>query len=816
MPVVGLLGPNSGQRMIACVAALFGVLLTGVTCSFLPFSVAGLPLLLGAVGSVSVLLFVVPSSPFAQPWAIIGGNVASAIVGVLCAHFIPQPVVAAAVSVGGAILVMSLLRCMHPPGGASALAGVMGGPAVLAASYAYPAILLVDCVVLVAAAWLIHQFTGHRYPHVQAAAPAQPAVQAQPAGFGASPPPRSASPAFAPAALDRLARQAASAPASPVFGATTVTPTTFDLKHLRLSVKATLLVAMSLIALAVVTFFATRYIMSSGAESRAVERQEANMRVARDILNQYGTGFSVVDDQLLIGSRPLNGFVAPVDRVKQLVGGTATVFLGDRRITTNVKNPDGSRAIGTTLTSDEVRHAVLQQGQSYRGRADILGRSFFTAYDPIRDQSGKVIGILYVGIPASDFLSDVSRAETQIAAIGAVVTLLAALIGLMLTRRMFAPLSDVCDRMGELARGKNDIEIANTDRHDEIGTIARAVAVFRDLALSKEAADAMQQAVVSTLADQLRRLADGDLTTRIDVQFPDDYAQIQTDFNAAVAALDEAMGSISEHSADIRSAVVDLSRASDGLAQLTEQNAANIEEASAGLDEATAKGQDNADQVRKAKAVITAATAGTSAGSAILRDAVAAMNEIGESSSKIANITGIIDGLAFQTNLLALNAGVEAARAGDAGAGFAVVAAEVRALAQRSADAAREIKALISVSSQQVQSGAELVDRTGVALTGIAGEIDTIATLVGQIAESTVQQASGLSVVNTSIGDISSMTQRSAASVEENNAVTHSLAGDATTLDALVARFRISDAQADHGRPAQHGHAGYQGSRMAA
>ena len=201
--------------------------------------------------------------------------------------------------------------------------------------------------------------------------------------------------------------------------------------------------------------------------------------------------------------------------------------------------------------------------------------------------------------------------------------------------------------------------------------------------------------------------------------------------------------------------------------------------------------------------MVNAARGGAEASGVVVADAITAMGKIEASATQISQIVGVIDEIAFQTNLLALNAGVEAARAGEAGRGFAVVASEVRALAQRSAEAAKEIKALISASTAQVSSGVDLVGKTGQALQRIVGEVGKITELVTEIAASAQEQAVGLAQVNTAINEMDQMTQQNAAMVEQSTAASHALAHQAGELDALMDEFEIGEA----GRvraPAQH------------
>src|SRR5690606_31894959 len=222
--------------------------------------------------------------------------------------------------------------------------------------------------------------------------------------------------------------------------------------------------------------------------------------------------------------------------------------------------------------------------------------------------------------------------------------------------------------------------------------------------------------------------------------------------------------------------------------------AASLEETAAALDEITATVNRTADGARQASRVVQTARNEAEASGAVVSDAVAAMTAIEQSSNQIGAIIGVIDEIAFQTNLLALNAGVEAARAGDAGRGFAVVASEVRALAQRSADAAKEIKTLITASGRQVEQGVALVGQTGQALGRIVAEVAEIDGLMSEISASAQEQATGLQQVNTAVNQMDQVTQQNAAMVEESTAASHSLAQEADVLAASVARFKVAQA----------------------
>ncbi len=298
---------------------------------------------------------------------------------------------------------------------------------------------------------------------------------------------------------------------------------------------------------------------------------------------------------------------------------------------------------------------------------------------------------------------------------------------------------------------------------------------------------------VVALGRRMRGLADGDLTYRIEGEFAPKAAQLKTDFNAAIAQLQQAVSVVVANIAGIRSGAGEISQAADDLSRRTEQQAAGLEETAAALDEITATVNKTASGARQASDVVQAAKGDAETSGVIVRDAVSAMQAIEGSSSQISQIIGVIDEIAFQTNLLALNAGVEAARAGEAGPGFAVVASEVRALAQRSAEAAKEIKTLISTSTTQVGSGVKLVGQTGEALQRIVDRVAETDGLVSEIAASAQEQAVGLAEVNTAVNQMDQVTQQNAAMVEQSTAASHSLAQEAQSLQASVAQFRVGD-----------------------
>jgi methyl-accepting chemotaxis protein len=416
-----------------------------------------------------------------------------------------------------------------------------------------------------------------------------------------------------------------------------------------------------------------------------------------------------------------------------------------------------------------------------------------------------------------------AHAETTgLLALAVALAVIGAGIAFWQAHNLSQPLRLLVANAEKLAGGDVSIDFAATQRRDEIGEISRAVARFRDnvtAAKNSEAeaagaraaaeaeraraegqrgqSEAEQSAVVAALAESLVKVAEGDLTARINAEFKGRYRQIKTDFNAAIARLDEAMQGVAGSAEAIHSGTREISAASDDLSRRTEQQAANLEETAAALDEITATVRKSAEGASHARAVVAAADEDAKQSAVVVREAVEAMDAIAKSAQQISQIIGVIDEIAFQTNLLALNAGVEAARAGDAGRGFAVVASEVRALAQRSADAAKEIKGLISTSTSQVDQGVKLVAETGKSLERIMTQVAEINEVVGGIAAGSREQATALDEVNGAINQMDQVTQQNAAMVEETTAASHSLSQETSQLAGLVGQFQIGLAGGD-------------------
>ena len=372
------------------------------------------------------------------------------------------------------------------------------------------------------------------------------------------------------------------------------------------------------------------------------------------------------------------------------------------------------------------------------------------------------------------------------------------------TQRIVAePLSAVRDEMVAIANGALEAQARPAASAIEIEEMQQALDVFRTNALAKRQFEQEQAAAVSALGDSLARLAMGDITTRLDGQFSAGFAKIQQDFNAALERLDHAIAKAVNNAQSVALGSDEIRTASEDLAKRTERQAAGLQEVTMSIGEINSHVRQAAESAENANAIVVQSQDDIDSSGAVIRRAIEAMSGIERTSGEINEIIGVIDGIAFQTNLLALNAGVEAARAGDAGKGFAVVASEVRALAQRSSDAAHDIKGRIAASSEQIQIGVSLVAEMDKALERIVSRIGEISAYAATIADGAQKQTGSVGEVDQTIRQMDSFTQQNAAMVEETTAATRHLTDQAKHLAALMQQFKVSSEQA---RAATEGH----------
>jgi len=496
----------------------------------------------------------------------------------------------------------------------------------------------------------------------------------------------------------------------------------------------------------------------------------------------------------------------------------------------------------------------LHAGGTLEGDINIAGAQNFLRAFAIRDYSGDVVGVFSMASPSTQ-VAALNAMMTKISLVLAAVTfVVSALIAWRLGGAIVRPISGLAKATQGISQGDLTTQVAGTHRNDELGDMARALTVFAEnleknaqmqnalrieeenarqaeakrqaeareaeinQAAAKEEAEELrrqvqaeeqaalrereevarrqleeQAQIVSVLAAGLNALAHGNLASTLEDALPGEYEQLRIDFNAAVAQLARSLYQIEQGAQLIDSEAQTVATSADELGQQTERNAATLEQTAAALNELTVSVQSAAEGAQSARSLANDARGHAESGAQIVENAVSAMAGIESSAKSISRITSVIDDIAFQTNLLALNAGVEAARAGEAGRGFAVVASEVRALAQRSSDAAKEISELIASSDVQVQSGVTLVGQTGEALGRIVTSVRDIHDRVSTIAVSSGEQASGISEINSALHLLDQATQRSAAMFDRTTTASRAMPGESARLMGSVAAFTLPD-----------------------
>ena len=556
--------------------------------------------------------------------------------------------------------------------------------------------------------------------------------------------------------------------------------------------------------------------------------------------------------QLKVDGRPVNQDFALVDRFTAVTGAVATVFVksGDDfvRVTTSVRNEKGERAIGTALDRAHPAYAAAQAGQSFTGVATLFGRRYLTQYNPIRNAAGETLGLSFVGLDFTEYVEQL-RSSVRAMKIGQAgyFFVLDAHAGPDYGRFLIHPVAEGSNQIGardangrevirEILDKKNGLirypwlnkERGETAPRDKLAAFAyfptwewvlvgstyvdeAAPQMHRLLAQNVAVALVVLLLAVALFYTFVRRiisrplaevgavaqcLAQGDLTRRIDSRRRDEIGQLTAAINRISDGLSEAVRRVLGGAQGVALASGEIAAGNQALAARTEQQASALEQTAASMEELNATVKQNADNARQANQLAQSAAAVAGRGGEAVARVVDTMQEINASSRQIAEILGVIDGIAFQTNILALNASVEAARAGEQGRGFAVVAGEVRALAGRSAEAAQQITALIADSRVRVDQGSLLVEQAGSTMREVVASIRRVNDIMAEISAASGEQALGVSQVGEAVVQMDQTTQQNATMVEEMAAAAASLQSQAQDLVQAVGQFKLDGAAA--------------------
>jgi methyl-accepting chemotaxis protein len=466
-----------------------------------------------------------------------------------------------------------------------------------------------------------------------------------------------------------------------------------------------------------------------------------------------------------------------VDRAISYVGGNATLFVYDEaanqfvRRTTNVKKENGDRAVGTQLAADHPAQAILRRGEAYKGPAILFGRRFYTAYQPVFDPAGKVVGIIYVGFPMAELDAMLWQAMDAMAIAAGIAALLALVATAFLVRRVTKPLKAVAETLTVLAEGRTDVEVRYADRHDEIGVIARTIDIFKTNRIERRQLEAERSSAEKSASE--RRKAE--------------LNQFVEDFRGKISGIiEQVMSSSGRFEKDAQK----LSLTAHTTAELSGQSAGTSRQASEHVrSAATASNELSQSIVEISRRVQDSNNVAAEA----VKQATATderMAELSAAGDRIGDVVKLITSIAEQTNLLALNATIEAARAGDAGRGFAVVAQEVKTLAGQTAKATDEISSHIVNMQRATEESVDAIKAIGLTIERISGITGAISSAVEHQGEATQSIANGVQAAAGGTVDVAENVERVAQGASETETTSSQMLQSAKALSEVSVHLR--------------------------
>ncbi|WP_010141148.1 methyl-accepting chemotaxis protein [Oceanicola sp. S124] len=498
----------------------------------------------------------------------------------------------------------------------------------------------------------------------------------------------------------------------------------------------------------------------------------------------------------------------PADRINQIMNdatglgetGEAYVVGSDLVLRSNSRFETGPRMLETIAENQALREAVNSgeaqfiNGPNLLDRPSALMGTLITYHD--------AVWAVLVAQEQDELYKPVIELRNQLLTQVGGLMLVLTVIGVLIAQSISKPFVRIGEAIARVADGNLTASIPMVERRDDVGFLATHLEDLRgklasaaDMRRQQERRAKEQHQVVEHLTGAISQLAEGNLTGVIRNPFAEDYEALRNGFNTALLKLNDSISELVNSAREIDNSAHDVETASNDLSQRAIEQAASLEETAAAITQLSASVKSTADSASEADNVMIRAKESAKKNGEVVTQAMVAMDKIANSSQKITQVTSVIEDLAFQTNLLALNAGVEAARAGEAGRGFAVVASEVRALAQRSSEAAKEINALIQESAENVTGGVEMVERAGQSFESLIGEFDKVSSSVSSIATAAREQSVGLEEINSAVDQLDQVTQKNAAVASSVHGTGKMMVTEAAKLNRISASFRCDDSK---------------------
>lgn len=471
-----------------------------------------------------------------------------------------------------------------------------------------------------------------------------------------------------------------------------------------------------------------------------------------------------------------------LDNIKGDTKTEYSIFLDDVRYNTTIQE-NGKRIVGSKM-ADDVKETVIDKKQTFMGVKELAGADYMSAYEPIENIEGDVIGAIYTGIPMKEI--EQSRTESFGIIIAVIVVVVILVIALMITftnKTVVGPVVELSKLADKVAAGDLGASINTRIPNNEIGHLAESMGVtISNLKI-----------YINDIAEKMSALDSGDMTQMIDREYIGDFKSIKESINKITKHFNSALSAISTAADQVNSGSEQVATAAQSLSQGATEQASSIQELTSSIMSVSEQVNQTTNNVNVAGDYIQESQNGIHSSNESMSHMVAAMNDINDSSTEISKIIKVIDDIAFQTNILALNAAVEAARAGAAGKGFSVVADEVRNLASKSADAAKQTTRLIEGSVASVQKGSEIANETAKALEAVSEQYKMVVETIQKIQDASTQQAEAINQITIGLEQISSVVQTNSATSEETAAASEELSGQAQMLHKELSQFKLSN-----------------------